>query len=223
MTGRRRFISSVWAVVLTSLGVAGISTPHLNGESKDETISAFKTAVNAARSSPQGTCDSIPFDDLREKCQSKRSSLQEYCKEKPRTCEGLETKPLSDKINGIEERLRTLKGSTSSNDDEKRKVQDEIDKLEKELDYTKKSRETDMSDAGIRIDNGRKCLDVRGDYQSVFKEAASKASDEHDSDIRDLRDELINYWDARQRAHDAETDKVKDAINYCEEVKSGNK
>jgi hypothetical protein len=66
--------------------------------SDPETIENFKKAVQAADNSPQGTCDSIPYENLREKCQSLAGSLQEYCKNKPRTCEGLETKPLSEKI-----------------------------------------------------------------------------------------------------------------------------
>ena len=80
-----------------------------------------------------------------------------------------------------------------------------------------------MSDAGIRVDNGKKCVDVRSEYGSVFKDAESKANGEHDSDIRELRDALVNYWAERGRAHDEETDKVKEVIKYCEDVKSGDK
>ncbi len=182
-----------------------------------QTIESFRRAVQAADSNPQGTCDSIPYQSLRERCQSLGSSLQEYCKNKPRTCEGLETKPLSEKISNIEKAIESLK--SSSKDDDKRKISD----LQRELEFTKKSRETDMSDASIRIDNGDRCLDVRNTYSSVFKDAASKANDQRDSDIRDLRDKLINYWDARNRAHEEETKRAKAAQDYCKEVKSGNK
>lgn len=80
-----------------------------------------------------------------------------------------------------------------------------------------------MSDAGIRIDNGNKCLDVGNDYASVFNNEASKAKDESESDMAELRNELLTYWEERGKAHDTETDKVKDAIKYCQDVKNGDK
>ena len=178
-------------------------------------VADFQAAVQAARNSPQGTCESIPYEDLRDECASLRDSLQDACKEKPRTCEGLETRPLSEKIAGIEEKMKALKDSTPADDDDKKRIEDQISKLEEELEFTNKSRDTDMSDAGIRIDDGNKCLDVRNGYASVFNDAASKAKDESDSDVAELRNELLIYWEERGTAHDAETDKMKDAIKYC--------
>jgi chromosome segregation ATPase len=196
----------------------------------------FKTAV-AAADADQG-CASIPYEDYREQCTRKGADVERWCKTEPRKCEGLETKPLIDKISGMSDKIASLKQDrdklndqkSSASEEQRHDLEQQISDIEKqiydmskELDFTKTSLETDKSDADKRIYNGGNCVTARNDVQAVFKSASSKADGESEPEISPLAKRLIDYWDNGAKNHEVELQKAKDAIDYCQKCKSGEK
>jgi len=85
----------------------------------------------------------------------------------------------------------------------------------------KKALATDRNDAGIRADQGRRCLEARNDVQYLFTSARSSAQSESDAEKKPFADKLVDYWDRRRADHEDAVNKTKEAIEYCEKCKSG--
>ncbi|MCI0445621.1 hypothetical protein L0152_20705 [bacterium] len=184
------------------------------------------------------TTASIPYPDLRDAAERKQADVTRWCKTEPRSCEGLETKQLRAKIEGIpkdiksfeEERDRLKSQRDSAPDSEKssldskiKEFDQKIDERKKELDFSNKSLETDKSDADKRIYNGKYCVQARKDMIPPFKDAMSKANSakSNDANIKPLAEELIAIWERCEKEHETEIKKAEDAISYCEKSKNG--
>ena len=200
-----------------------------------QTLDDWKAARTAARNG-QG-CESIPYSDYRDQCERKSEKVNELCKTDSWSCDGLETRALRGNIQGIGELISRLKDekdrlnsqrSSSSNDEEKREVDRKIKEIEnkiydrsKELDYMKKSLETDMSDANNRLYRGNQCLEYRKEVQSIFSSATSRAKSESDREIKVIANELLDYWERRAREHQESIDNVKRGMEKCQKCKDG--
>ena len=60
------------------------------------------------------TTASIPYPDLRATAEQKQADVTKWCKDAPRSCDGLETKKLIATINGIPRDIENLKKDRDS-------------------------------------------------------------------------------------------------------------
>ena len=210
--------------------VAGIGTGV-----RAQTLEEYKAAKEAA---DQGEgCTSIPNADLRDRCKRASDFVEQDCKQKPFGCKDLlENQALANSIKGKEDAIESLKKQkddlerkkSDASDSDKRDIEDKINDLEKQIDNEsrsledmKKSLATDRNDAGIRADQGRRCLEARNDVQYLFTSARSSAQSESDAEKKPFADKLVDYWDRRRADHEDAVNKTKEAIEYCEKCKSG--
>lgn len=184
------------------------------------------------------TTASIPYPDLRDAAERKQADVTRWCKDAPRSCDGLETKKLIAVIEGIPRDIETLtrnrdalrdKGSSApdserpSIDNDIKDLENKIDERKKELAFKKKSLDTDRSDADIHIYNGKYCVQARGDVQPPFRSASSRARDagNADSAIKVFSDELRDIWDRCEKEHEKDVRAAQDVVEYCQKAKSG--
>ncbi len=217
-------------LLMAYLAILGTSTPAIA-----QTLDEYKAAVEAA-SRDEG-CASIPKSDLRDRCNRAADFVKQDCKEKPFRCKDLlENRKLAENIKGKEDSISSLKKDkeelerkkSSASDSDKREIEDKIKQLENKIDSDSRSLEemkrslsTDRSDAGIRADQGRRCLEARKDVQYLFDSARSSAQSENDSEKKPFANKLIEYWERKTKEHDEAFKLTKEAIEYCEECKSG--
>jgi hypothetical protein len=200
-----------------------------------QTLEEYKAAAEAADHG-EG-CTSIPSADLRDRCKRASDFVEQECKQKPFGCKDLlENQALASSIKGKEDSIESLKKQkddlerkkSDASDSDKRDIEDKINDLEKQIDNESRSLEdmkkalaTDRSDAGIRADQGRRCLEARNDVQYLFTSARSSAQSESDAGKKPLADKLVDYWERRRADHEDAVNKTKEAIEYCEKCKSG--
>jgi len=215
----------IFAFVVAGLGTA-VSA---------QTLEEYKAGVEAADHG-EG-CTSIPNADLRDRCKRASDFVEQDCKQKPFGCKDLlENQALASSIKGKEDAIESLKKQkddlerqkSGASDSDKRDIEDKISNLEKQIDNESRSLEemkkalaTDRSDAGIRADQGRKCLEARNDVQYLFTSARSSAQSESDDAKKPFANKLVEYWDRRRADHEDAVNKTKEAIEYCEKCKSG--
>jgi predicted RNase H-like nuclease (RuvC/YqgF family) len=207
------------------------------GEPKPvQDLDAWKAALNAAQDN-RG-CESIPYSNYRDRCQRQGNLVEEFCKTEKWSCKGLETRSLRENIKNLTQKIESLKSekdrlssqrSSASTDSEKsdldRKISDldkEIYEKSKELDYMKKSLETDISDIDLRLYQGGKCLDARTEVQNAFKDASSDANRENDNEIRAIGKQLIDYWSKKRDDHEQAFRNTKEGLDYCKASSEGN-
>ena len=218
-------LTLIVAFVIAGLGM-GVSA---------QTLEEYKAGVEAADHG-EG-CTSIPNADLRDRCKRASDFVEQDCKQKPFGCKDLlENQALAGSIKGKEDSIEALKKQkedlerkkSDAGDSDKRDIEDKIGDLEKQIDTESRSLEdmkkalaTDRSDAGIRADQGRRCLEARNDVQYLFTSARSSAQSESDAEKKPFADKLVDYWDRRRADHEDAVNKTKEAIEYCEKCKSG--
>lgn len=200
-----------------------------------QTLEEYKAGAEAADRN-EG-CTSIPSSDLRDRCKRASDFVEQDCKQKPFGCKDLlENQALADSIKGKEGSIESLKKQkddleskkSGASDSDKRDIEDKIHELEKQIDNESRSLEdmkkalaTDRSDAGNRADQGRRCLEARNDVQYLFTSARSSAQSESDAEKKPFANKLVDYWDRRRADHEDAVNKTKEAIEYCEKCKSG--
>ena len=212
-----------------------LSTLFLARPTQSQTLDDWKAALSAAQSDKG--CESIPYSNYREECKRKGEKVEEHCKTDKWSCQGLETRKLRENITGLTEKIERLKSekdrlnsqkSSATTDDEKKELGNKIEQNEKEiyerskdLDFMKKSLETDLSDIDLRIYKGGQCLDARTDVQKSFENAVSDANRESNPEIRAIAKEIIDYWRRKRDEHEKAFQDTKQGIENCKKCKSG--
>jgi len=197
---------------------------------RTQTLDEWKRAQEA-KNKNQG-CDSIPYSNYRDSCARYQEIVDRMCGKDddgesnigtPWSCKALGTKALREQIRGMSEKLTKLKDAKdrATNDSEKNDLQKQIDELSKELEFKKKSLETDLSDIGIKIDHGRQCLEARKEVQYAFASAKSNASSVNDGEEGKISTKLREYWESKEKGHARAMEAVKEGISNCEKCKSG--
>ncbi len=204
-------------------------------EPNGQNLDAWKAALEAAQNG-RG-CESIPYSNYRDQCQRQQAAVEDLCKTENWSCKGLETRALRENIKNLGEKIDRLKSekdklssqkSSAATDSEKsdidRKISDlekEIYEKSKELDFMKKSLETDISDIDNRIYKGGKCLEARSAVQSAFKDASGDADRESDSEIRAIGKQLIDYWSRKREEHEKAFQDTKQGLENCKMCRDG--
>jgi predicted RNase H-like nuclease (RuvC/YqgF family) len=202
---------------------------------QSQTLDDWKAALSAAQSN-RG-CESIPYSNYRDECTRKSEKVEEHCKTDKWSCQGLETKKLRENITGLTEKIERLKSdkdrlndqkSRATTDDEKKELGNKIDQIEKEiyerskdLDFMKKSLETDLSDIELRLYKGGQCIDARTDVQKSFENAVSDGDRESSPEIKAIAKDLIDYWRRKRDEHEKAFQDTKQGIENCKKCKSG--
>ena len=123
------------------LAVAALIAAAFCGNSYGQTMDDYVRAGNAEKG-----CATIPYTDLRSACERNRDEVYDYCKTGG-TCEDLDTAGPQQKINGAKEQISNFerlrdgqrsKRDSAKEDAEKRAAEDEISRLEKEIDGKKR-------------------------------------------------------------------------------------
>ena len=222
-----RKISSSFLVLLFAAATARTAP--------SQTLEEYKQGAKKADAG-EG-CSSIPNKDWADRCERKQSDMKGKCENDKWSCQKLlETKQLKSNIDGKDRNISSLKTQrddwnsrkSSAKEDERRNIESKIKALEdtiynesKELDFMKKSLDTDRSDADIRIYKGRQCLEARDAVQEVFRDARSAAQSVSDAEIKPFANRLIEFWEKGARDHEEASRTVKEGIEYCEKCKSG--
>jgi hypothetical protein len=182
------------------------------------------------------TTASIPYPDIRDAAERKQADVTRWCKNEPRSCEGLETKQLIATIEGIPRDIKQLgddldglkRQRDAAPDSEKSsidsKISDRTRRIEernKELDFSKRSLDTDRSDADKRIYNGKYCVQARKDVNSPFRDAMSRAKAVTDPALKPFAVELTDIWERCERVHEKDIQQAEAGVAYCERCKSG--
>ena len=182
------------------------------------------------------TTASIPYPDIRDAAERKQAEVTRWCKNEPRSCEGLETKQLLATIEGIPRDIKKLaddldalkRQRDAAPDSEKSSIDNQISDLtrrmddrSKELDFAKRSLDTDRSDADKRIYNGKYCVQARKDVNSPFRDAMSRAKAVTDTALKPFAVELADIWARCEQEHEKDIQQAEAGVAYCERCKSG--
>jgi DNA-binding protein H-NS len=225
-----RLLGSV--CVLSILLVISL-TPFLRADDHEAKVKAFQTAINYSQDN-QG-CTSIPYDDLQDLCKRKQNEVDKLCKQSGEwKCESVDPKQTQAKIEKAKTERDTLKAekeelerkkSSLTDDAEKRKCEDRIKEIDNrlyDLKHTQEDLEKEVSDATKLVNDrlyiGKACRDARPPVMEVYKDAKSRANDEHDPDIEPLAKRLVKYWESRETSHEQAIQEVKNGIEKCEKV-----
>lgn len=217
-----------FSCAITSLALLVLLHP---AHAEDPSATDLKKAADEARAN-RG-CESIPYADLRDRCDRAADFVKQDCKSPGGfKCQELGTKGLAANIDDIKKSIEKLNGQkddldrqkTNASSDDKSRLEHDIDDISKQiddkshlLDEKNKQLETDRNDAGILAEKGRRCLEARNDVQYLFSSARSQASSLSDEDAKFL----VNHWDEGRRKHEEENRNVQTAIEICEKAKSG--
>lgn len=221
----------------TYILIAILVSIGLSATTNAQTVEEYQAAVAAARQSPKGTCLAIPQSDLRDRCQRASDFVEQDCKRNPHKCDGLENKRLAANIADIESNIQDLKKAKedqereelNAKDGEKSKFQNNITQLKSKIEEQsqkveekKKELATNQSDAGIRADQGRRCLEARSDVQYLVDQAKGIVTgDRRIPEKQPYADELLAYWATTDKNHLTQMEEVKNSIKYCDECRSG--
>lgn len=217
--------------LLSILTMASFAVKPNHGQNLD----AWKAALNAAQS--DRGCESIPYSNYRDQCQRQQDAVNDLCKLENWSCKGLETRGLRENIKRLGEKIESLKAdrdrlasqkSSAQTDSEKNdldrkisEVEKEIYEKSKELDFMKKSLETDISDIDIRLYKGGKCLEARSAVQGAFKDASGDADRENDPEIKAIGKQLIDYWSRKRDEHEKAFQDTKQGLENCKGCRNG--
>lgn len=207
--------------------------PILKADDHEAKVKVFQTAVNYSQDN-QG-CMSIPYDDLQDSCKRKQNEVDKFCKQSGEwKCESVDPKQIQAKIEKAKTTRDTLradreeldrKKSSSTDDNEKRDYENKIKEIDDklyELKHTQEDLEKEVSERTKMVNDrlyiGKACRDARPPVMEVFKDAKSRANDEHDPDIEPLAKRLIAYWESRESTHEQNIQEVKNGIEKCEKV-----
>ena len=221
----KRLSAIVIATIFSALVFCFAASP-----AKSQTLEEWKRALEA-KNNGQG-CDSIPYSNYRDSCKRHQEIVDQMCGKDddgdsrigtPWNCKALGTRALREQIKGMSEKLGKLKDDRDHANDAsaKENIQKQIDDLSKELEFKKKSLETDVSDIEIKIDHGRRCLEARKEVQYAFSSAKSNASSVNEGEEGKISKELREYWESKEKGHTRASDAVKEGITNCEKCKSG--
>ena len=214
------------------LSVIGVSINKTHAQS----LADWEKALKSKKDGPGGR-ETIPYSNLYSTAKFRQSDVINYCKESNWTCDGLETKSfrqdivnLSNYIDKVKNDLNQLNidKSKAQTDTQKKEIQSKINetilKFEnktRELEFKKKSLETDISDIGIRIGRGANCINARIEVQKAFNDAIERAGKETDLKIKPIADELISYWKKENKGHEEAIKTVNVGITKCKKCKDG--
>ncbi|MGN6107337.1 MAG: hypothetical protein ACTHU0_19670, partial [Kofleriaceae bacterium] len=173
-----------------------------------QTPSEFEQAAGSSG------CGLIPYSSQRSTCESKGAYVEEYCKRKTWSCDGLDPDGLKRNIESVKRKIEDLrrerdnlqsKRSSSNDDGEKRDLENKIADIEKELrrfedmakDWEQKL-EDEKKEIAARLYVGRWCRDYRLEVQKVFIEAKSKLKSESDAEIKPHAQRIVEKIEAEE-------------------------
>jgi hypothetical protein len=183
-------------------------------------------------------CKSIPFSGLDYTCETKQSSVNEYCKEEKFSCASLGTasdlsniERIKGKLSSLAERKRDLlsKRDAAKDDAERNalgneisKVDDESSELGRRVDDMQRRVAQTRSQAEPRIGAGQRCREARIDVDEVFGNAQGKLRG-LDSKIVESPNaqSLLAHWKSEERGHVIQIKGVQEAVINCQEVVEG--
>jgi uncharacterized protein YPO0396 len=197
----------------------------------DRKVKAFQTALNYMQDGKG--CLSIPYSDLQDSCQRKQAEVNKMCKDSgPWNCDEVDPKTTQKKIETVKTERDELKAKkealermTPVNDDAKRQKDEEIKKIDDrlyELKRTREDLEREVGESTKKVNDrmyvGKACRDYRQTVMEVFRDAKSRASDEHDADIEPIAKKLISGWEKEEDGHNKAIEQVKTGIERCDKV-----
>lgn len=193
-----------------------------------QTPSEFEQAAGSSG------CSLIPYSSQRSTCESKGAYVEEYCKRKTWACDGLDPDGLKRNIENVKRKIEDLrrerdslqsKRSSSTDDGEKRDLENKIADIEKDLrrfeDMAKEweqKLEDEKKEISARLYVGRWCRDYRLEVQKIFSEAKSKLKSESDPDIKPHAQRIVEKIEAEEPGHKTAIDIVQRGVEKCERM-----
>lgn len=221
--------------VLVLTAIVGSAFTIYPSAVKAQSLDDWKAALTAANND-QGT-KSIPYDSFRRIATEQQEAVNNLCKTDSWSCDSLGTKSIREDINGLQLKINENKNTLTSlnndlskaaTDDEKRSIQEKIDKLN---DATKRmsdvladktSRlENDLKEIDARTAKGTSCINARLAVQKAFQDAIDKAKNESDPDIKTIAAQLITYWEQGNAKHQDALKNVNAGIEKCQKCQKG--
>ncbi|MGI0492661.1 hypothetical protein ACN4EG_12825 [Alkalinema pantanalense CENA528] len=224
-----RFLRSIrYAFLLaTIVGTACTVSPTIVVA---QSLDNWKAALNAKG------IESIPYENLRRTANEQQEIVNNLCKTEW-SCDSLGTKSIRADINGLQGKINENKNtlislnndlSKAATDDEKRSIQEKIDKLN---DATKRmsdvladktSRlENDLKEIDTRITKGTNCKNARLAVKQAFQDAIDKAKNESDPDIKAIANQLITYWEEGNKQHVEAAANADKGVQICQKCQTG--
>jgi hypothetical protein len=201
---------------------------------------AFDDAISALKQSPKGTCDGIPYADIRDECNRKGNEVGKWCKsgadyEGPRRCGStMDPKGTQAQIEKLKERRDVAREakeelerrrSSLTDDAAKRAVEDSIKEADKTIEGAERERETlekEVEDATKRINDRVQewtyCRDYREQAMEVFDKALSRVKSESDTTVAQRVKELVPLMEATVPGHREQIQGVGNTIQTCKDM-----
>ena len=201
---------------------------------------AFDDAINALKANPRGTCDGIPYADLREECNRKGNEVTKWCKsgpdyEGPRRCgSDMDPKRTQAEIEKLKERRDIARAareeldrrrSSLTDDAAKRAVADSITEADRTIGDAEREQATlkqQVDDATRRINDRVQewtyCRDYREQAMPVFEKATSQVKSESDTALAQRVKELVSLLEATVPGHRRQIEEVGNTIQTCKDM-----
>lgn len=219
--------ASLTIVIVTGVIVTGLS---LAQDAQADKLDDFKTAKT------QKYCASIPYQSLRQDCQTAQADANHYCNET--SCKDLNIRGHLLDVEKLEKTLATLttetrdlesKLSGAKDDSEKRRYEGELSA--KKRDFEQKTRELESLRKEIenrkvqikeRIAKGERCRHDRLEVQRIFQRAAKQTNDETIVEIKKIATEdLVPHWNEEGIKHSEAIINSQNGLDVCTERLQG--
>jgi hypothetical protein len=183
---------------------------------KAQSLDEYK---EAAKHAEQGHgCASVPFSTLRSHCEDDEKDKQKWCYEKQWECK--DTGAFIENINKMKRAIDDLKSDQShtSSDDEKKKIEEKIKDISDRREAMKAKLDEERRVINENIDRGHKCRDYRKKIRETYLDAIRVAGNESDPEKKVEAEKLVRFWRDGMAGHDTAIEKVEKGIHDCEEL-----
>lgn len=175
------------------------------GSAAAQSVEEFK------QRSQQGGCQSIPYENHRNKCIQEQADAKDWCDGKgTMACGEVDSRALRETLRNLEAGIRSAESANKK---------DQVSEL------SGKKRQIEVTIGGYRKESERrayaneKCMDFRKRVQQVFRDAESRASnDKNDSAKKEswsAIDTILNKIRSEYSGHDEQINIVQRRLEIC--------
>jgi predicted RNase H-like nuclease (RuvC/YqgF family) len=179
-------------------------------------------------------CGLIVYSSERSTCDDRGPRIDDYCKTRTWSCDGLDPEGLKKNIEGVKQKIESLKKerdelqnkkSSAKDDSEKRDLEDKISDKEKEIrtledKVTEWERKIDDEKKEIRnrLSVGKQCKDYRVDVQKAFADAKYKFERESSPEIKPFAEKIVKKIESEESGHKTAIEIVQRGIEKCDRM-----
>ena len=192
-------------------------------------------SVNDFKDASEKTgCGLIPYSSYRSVCDDRGPRIDDFCKKRTWSCDGLDPEGIKKNIENVKSKLESLKKeladlqskkSNAKDDSEKRDLESKISDKEKEIkvledkvtDWQRKL-DDEKKEIGTRLAVGKQCREYRVDVQRAFADTKSKLQSESSPEVKPHAEKIIKRIEAGESGHKTEIELVDKGIYKCERM-----